>query len=150
MGLLAVPAKGQGARYVSGVAGVAASTMDYQLSTNSAEAEVDRKGNGRGAEGKLIELRALQKWSRKKKWSTKLHVPLRGTIFRPEKHSLKRYEAVQVESCVSFILSPRFVGYLSWGIKHLCIDERRFPFPRLSRTMLPSRIFELYKDWCKA
>ena len=69
--LLAVPAKGQGARYVSGVAGAAASTMDYQLSTSSAEAKVDRKGNGRGAEEKRIELMALQKWSRKIKWRTK-------------------------------------------------------------------------------
>ena len=58
---------------------------------------------------------------------------LLGLSLEPGAYSLKRYEAAQVERCVAFILSPKLVGYLSWGTKYLYVDENRYPFPRLKK-----------------
>ena len=70
-----------------------------------------------------------------------------GESLSTETRSIKRYSEIDVEDAVSFLLSPRYVGYLSWGTRYLVIDGRKHCFPRLSRRLVPKRIWEEYDAW---
>ena len=71
-----------------------------------------------------------------------------GLSLEKDRRTIQKFVHSDVEEAVSFILSPRFVGYLSWGCKNLYVDGKKCLFPRISRRIPPIRIYEAYDSWC--
>lgn len=68
----------------------------------------------------------------------------------PKKHSRERFDRDGVDKMLKFILSPRNIGFLSWGKRLVPLGATEvIELPSLTRKMIATHMLRDYKSYCE-